>query len=78
MLQSVRGDIHITEWQSIYCILTLSAPSRFSAEKKKKKKSFLGNFTATLVFMLERKILSSFFIANGLNFFIEPEKNKKN
>ena len=30
--------------------LTLSAPSRFSAEKKK---FFLRNFIATLVFMLE-------------------------
>ena len=29
---------------------TLSAPSRFSAEKK----SFLGNFMATLVFMVEK------------------------
>ena len=37
--------------------LTLSAPSRFLAENK----SFLGNFIATLVFMLERKNLSIFF-----------------
>ena len=39
-------------------MLTLSAPSQFSA---KKKKSFLRNLLATLVFMLERKISSSLF-----------------
>ena len=35
--------------------LTLSVPSQFPAEKKK-----LGSFIATLAFMLERKISSSF------------------
>ena len=43
--------------QTVNFQLSLSAPSRFSAEKK----SFLENFIATLVFMLERKILSRFF-----------------
>ena len=33
---------------------------------------------ATLVFMLERKILSSFFLANWLNFFIELWKKFEN
>ena len=40
-------------------LLALSAPSQFSAEKK--IFFFLGNFIATLVFKLKRKILSSFF-----------------
>ena len=33
---------------------------------RKIQKSFLGNFIATLVFMLERKILSSFFFFSQL------------
>ena len=44
---------------------------QFLAENKR----FLGNLIATLVFMLERKMLSSLFfvfLANWLNFFIEP------
>ena len=41
--------------------------------EKKKKKVVLRNFIATLVFMLERKILSNFFFSQLIEiFFIEP------
>ena len=60
-------QVSILSEQLTFC-LTLDLPqlNPFSAKpifgrKKKKKKKNLENFIATLVFMLERKILSIFF-----------------
>ena len=50
-------------------LLTLSAPSRFSAEKKV---FFLGNFIYFSFYAREKHFTGkSFFLANWLNFFIE-------
>ena len=57
--------------------LTISAPSRFSAEKKKKKK--FRKFYSYFSFCAREKNLESFFfffLANWLNFFTEPWEKK--
>ena len=63
-----------------FCILFInpfSAKPIFVRKKKKKgKKKNLGNFRSTLIFMLERKILSSFFFSQLIELFHRVMKKK--
>ena len=59
--------LFIAEIPALIIKLTLSVPSRFSAEKK-----FFRYFIATLVFMLEREIWSFFFFF----FFLYRERER--
>ena len=62
MHTSQLDDGHNGSWDINVPVNPFSAKPIFG-EKRKKKKDFPRNFIATLVFMLERKILSSFFFS---------------